>query len=253
MIERRQQSRWDSYRKIIKYHGVYRGARRVLDQYLQINLYDDRHATNFAQILSGDQYYSSIDTSDQAAIMYYQPVFTASVKRPLKYLVQNYPIVGASSACFIDLGCGRGKSLHVARSVLQHITVMGIDLIPLLLMDAAKNLGIKAQAAGSESELLSLGEHYGGTKVKLIASNVNDADYESLLSAHDVIIVFNKNSFDKHTTENTLDQIRQCSSGKKIFYIYSNPVFEDSFGEFKCIFGMSGWHKNWNTKVFEIS
>lgn len=253
MTQDQKQSRWDAYLNIIKYHGPYKGLRRVLDQYLQNDLYDDLHSTNFSQILSGDQFYSSVNVNDSAAVMHYQPVYTAAIKKPLIYLSQNYPAVGASSASFLDLGCGRGKALHVARSVFQHISVLGIDLNPLLLADAAKNLGIMPQSTGTAPNQISLGAWYGDRKEKLNASNVNDVDYETLLSPYDVILVFNKNSFDKYTTENTLDLIRRCSTGKKIFYIYSNPVFEASFSEFSCIFCMSGWHKNWNSKVFDIS
>lgn len=245
MIPNQRQSRWDSYRRIMKYHGPYKGLRRVFDQYWQSDRYDDRHETNFSQILSGDQFYASIGAGDQASVMHYQPVYTAAVRRPLEFLAHNYSVLGASSTCFLDLGCGRGKALHVARSVLQHITILGIDLNTHLLEDAAKNLNVNGHAAGAERQ--------NNAKLKLIASNANGVDYETLLSPYDAILVFNKNSFDKKTTENTLDRIRQCTIGKTVFYIYSNPVFEASFGEFPCVYSMSGWHKNWNSKVFAIS
>ncbi len=74
-----------------------------------------------------------------------------------------------------------------------------------------------------------------------------------MLASFDVVIIFNKNSFDRATTENTLELIKQASPKKSVFYIYSNPVFEASFQDYKCIFEMQGWHKNWNTKVFLIS
>jgi SAM-dependent methyltransferase len=169
--------------------------------------------------------------------MHYQPVYTDAVRRPLRHLVANYPIVGASSACFIDLGCGRGKALHVARAVMQHVSLIGVDLHPDLLNDAARNLGVASHKT---------------PKVKLILSDVNAVDYAATLASFDVVIAFNKNSFDKATTENTLAKLKDACKGKALFYVYNNPVFSESFAAYQCIFDMSGWHKNWNTKTFRI-
>ncbi|HSV30200.1 MAG TPA: hypothetical protein VLL76_11610, partial [Candidatus Omnitrophota bacterium] len=90
-------------------------------------------------------------------------------------------------------------------------------------------------------------------KLKLIRSNVNDVDYGALLAPYDVVIVFNRNSFDKKTTEQTLNKVKEACQGKTFFYVYSNPVFEASFAGHECVFAMQGWHKGWNTKVFKVS
>jgi SAM-dependent methyltransferase len=182
--------------------------------------------------------------------MHYQPVYTAAVRNPLQHLVDKFPIVGASSTCFLDLGCGRGKALHVARSVLQHASLIGIDLHPNLLADAGRNLGLGV--TGEERKIKIGGYIVDTPKIKLILNNVNDVSYDTVLSPYDAVIVFNKNSFDKHTTENTLAKIVSACRGKSVFYIYNNPVFEASFEKFPCVFEMTGWHKNWNTKVFKI-
>ena len=152
----------------------------------------------------------------------------------------------------MDLGCGRGKSLHVARSVLPWATLIGIDIHPDLIASAARNLGVGgAQCPQSDEGQPSY--VCSQPKLKLLLSDVNDVQYSTLLAAFDVILVFNKNSFDRHTTKNTVDLIMGCSQGKKVFYIYNNPVFEDLFEGFPLVFQMSGWHKNWNTKVFQLS
>lgn len=141
MQTKKPQSAASRYFEILKYHGVGRGMRRIYDQFFQNDLYDLLHDTNTGQILSGEQFLASLNVTNAASIMHYQPVYTAAVRRPLQFLVRNFPVVGASSACFLDLGCGRGKALHVARSTLQHVTLVGVDLHPILLADAAKNLG----------------------------------------------------------------------------------------------------------------
>ncbi len=234
------QSKIEAYKKIMKYHGLVKGIRRVYDQFMQNDLYDIVHSTNFTQILAGDSYYN-IDTSS-ASVMYYQPVYTSAVKRPILDLIKNHPIIGASSACFVDLGCGRGKSLHVAKSNLQHITIIGIELNEILLNDARINLTSKETGQNT----------CHSTKSSFILANVNDVDYSKLLKDFDVVIVFNKNSFDKNTTLNTFTMIKQACKSKSLFYIYSNPVFEDLFQKYECVFSMKGWHKNWNTKTFKI-
>ena len=128
-----KQSHLECYLNIIKYHGVTRGLRRIADQIFQNDLYDIINSTNFSQFLSGEEFYHPINPQLHTAIMHYQPCYTASVKKPLKYLIEHYPICGAPSTCFLDLGCGRGKALHITRSVLQHITLIGIELHPELL------------------------------------------------------------------------------------------------------------------------
>lgn len=239
MTQANTQRKIEAYRNIIRYHGILRGFRRVFDQFTQNDWYDFVHGTNFSQILSGDSFYQRVEGS-KTAVMHYQPVYTSAVKRPVLDLIRHYPVVGASSTCFMDLGCGRGKALHVAKSALQHVTPIGVELNHELLVDAKKNL-----TQITHGPLDSKGIY--------INENVNNVDYAELLSPFDVVIVFNKNSFDKATTEDTLQNIMKACVNKSLFYIYSNPVFEDSFREHECVFSMQGWHKNWNTKTFKVN
>ncbi|MDX2224348.1 MAG: class I SAM-dependent methyltransferase [Rhodospirillaceae bacterium] len=242
------QSAISRYREIIKYHGLLRGLRRVFDQIAEVDFYDSIHATNTRQILSGGDFLTGLSDVDAAAAMHYQPVYTSAVRKPLRHLVASYPILGASSTCFLDLGCGRGKALHVARSMLQHATLIGMDLHPALLKDAARNLGLTGPTNGAR---LARGDVIDAPKIKLICNDVNAVDYAALLASFDVIVAFNKNSFDLATTERTLRLLRSAAGAKKwLFYVYSNPVFEHLFAGDHCVFTMTGWHKNWNTKVF---
>jgi SAM-dependent methyltransferase len=244
------QSALQRYGQIIKYHGIFRGVRRVIDQILEVDLYDRRNGTNTRVILSGEDFTKYVADGNAAAAMHYQPVYTSAVRKPLQHLVANFPVVGASSACFLDLGCGRGKALHVARAVLQHVSLIGIDLHPKLLADAGENLGFTvsgAEGPGKPGYILD------APKAKLVLKNVNDVPYDIVLAPYDVVIAFNKNSFDRQTTEGTLGKIAAACKGKSAFYVYNNPVFEESFKNYSCVFEMTGWHKNWNTKTFRIS
>lgn len=238
----------ERYLKILKYHGLKNGFRRALDQWTQIDMYDLKNGINTRDILGGSDFQASVDQAGASEVMHYQPVYTAAVKLPLQFLVKNFPIVGASSTCFIDLGCGRGKALHVARSVMQHVSLVGVDLNFELLMSAWNNLGCnnnlnKPSDAHFRDKL---------NQVDFYNFNVNDVNYLSILKPFDVVIVFNKNSFDRNTTKGTLAAIAEATKDKDVFYIYNNPVFESSFGQFDCIFTMDNWHKNWRTKVFQI-
>jgi SAM-dependent methyltransferase len=247
-----RQSKFEAYKNIIQFHGLINGGRRIVDQMMQLDWYDFRHSTNFAQILEGEDFYSGLAQPDQAAVMHYQPVYTAAIRRPLRHLVEQFPIVHTPSSCFLDLGCGRGKALHVAGTLLPHATLLGIDLSPVLLGDARRNLGIPEGPEDENTDVSSASIGGREVKARLICCNVNDVDYGALLEPYDTIIVFNKNSFDRETTENTAEQIRKISARKKLFYIYSNPVFEDLFSDDLCVYQMLGWHKNWNTKIYQI-
>ncbi len=248
-----KQSRTNAYYNILKYHGPIRGLRRILDQITQLDLYDLRYGTNFAEILSGDDFYAHVTQTNQAAIMHYQPVYTAAIRQPLKYLTDNYPILSAPSACFMDLGCGRGKSLHVAGSTHQHLTLLGVDISQMLLMDAAINLGWKDSIPPCGEQVFTTSLRGHSAQARLVCSDVNDVNYNDLLAPYDVVVAFNKNSFGRKTTQNTAKKIRRASAGKSLYYIYSNPVLEEVFANDTCIFVMRGWHKNWNTKVFQMS
>ena len=158
------QTRLQAYLNIIKYHGIFTGLRRVWDQFTQNDYYDIKHGTNFTQIMAGEDYYKGLNTKTTEA-MHYQPVYTAAVKKPILDLIKTHPVVGASSACFIDLGCGRGKALHVARSTLQHVTTIGVELNEILLTDAKNNLEQFNQP----------------DKTQFLYSNVNNVDYKNLL------------------------------------------------------------------------
>jgi SAM-dependent methyltransferase len=211
------------YLAIVQYHGLVNGIRRVWDQMFQIDLYDRIHATNTGQILSGETYAATAGLPDAAAFMHYQPTYTAAVRDPLRYLAKHFPVIGACSAGFLDLGCGRGKSLHVARGTLLHLNLVGVDVHPQLLRDAAFNLGVIGKTTDTP-------EPFAGCscldqKVELRCANVLDVDYAALLAKFDVVLVFNKNSFDKATTARTLELIRAATVGKDVFYIYNNPVF----------------------------
>ena len=246
------QSAAERYYNIFKYHGMIRGARRVYEQITQIDLYDWVNSTNTREILSGNDFVSALGGANAASAMPYQPVYTDSVRTPLMHCVRNHPVVGASSACFMDLGCGRAKSLHVARSMMQHLTLIGVDIHPELVLDSAKNLGF---SVSGELDVIEneIGKFYiDEPKVKILCNNVNDVDYEALLKPYDVFIVFNKNSFDKNTTQFTLENIKKAAKGKFFFYIYNNPVFSILLEDYECVFEMKGWHKNWNTKVYKV-
>lgn len=250
MSQDHKQTRLEVYSNIIKYHGVVNGIRRVIDQFFQNDLYDIKHSTNFSQMLSGPEYYAAVPTANKASVMPYQPGYTDSLRKPLHYLIRNRPVVGASSACFMDLGVGRAKSLHIARSMMQHVNLMGVELEASLVRDAAKNLRMTSQ-----KDIDPLTHELSDTnlRIRLVHRDVNDVDYGALLKANDVIIVFHKNSFDMATTGSTLNKIIEGCPGKKIFYIYNNPVFESLLAKYPCIFQMSGWHKSWKTKVFEVA
>lgn len=236
------------YWNILQYHGLVKGSLRAWDQFFQVDFYDYLNSIETRHILSGNEFHIGMGRVEPAEVMHYQPVYTGAISKPLSYLVRNEPVVGASSLCFLDLGSGCGKALHVAQSKMQHSTLIGIDLNLKLLSIAKKNLRLN----GDENRENGIYAEDKARKIYLIHQNINNVDYQSLLRQYDVVIVFNKNSFDKQTTKKTLDLIINATEGKNIFYLYNNPVFENLFDQFQSILVMTGWHKNWNSRLYKL-
>ena len=93
--------------------------------------------------------------------------------------------------------------------------------------------------------------------VRFINQKVEEVDYKSLIKEIELkdstIIVHNKNSFSKKITNDNLNTWRSLSKdlGKDIYYIYSNPEFDEIFYE-DIIFKTSGWHKNFNINLYKL-
>lgn len=214
------------YLDIIKFHGPVRGLMRAYDELVENDIYDWRHGISTAPICTGPEF------TNQApgATVHYQPVYASALKRPLKWLKRYAcPSVHGDRVCFIDLGCGRGKALHVARSVLPEAELIGIDLHAGLLKQARKNLGI-----GPE----------------LIHADVLAVDYRKLLDPFRAVVAFNKNSFSMEVTAAVVDKLRDAIRGRG-FMIYNNPLYGSLFDD-PHIWQATGWHKNLRTKVWTL-
>lgn len=217
-----EQSALARYLSILRFHGPFRGLRRGWEQFTQVDLYDYVHSIETRHI-------ATVEASDPAAVSHYQPNYTASTERPLRSLIANCPEMGSTRLAFIDLGCGKGKVLHVARRLLPRAKLYGVDLDAGVIEVARANVN----------------------NACLKNSNVLDVDFSELLGKPDVLVIFNKNSFDRQTTETTLNRLRGCAPA--VFYVYSNPVYGDLFAPYPCVFETRGWHKNWAVKAWRIS
>jgi hypothetical protein len=84
---------------------------------------------------------------------------------------------------------------------------------------------------------------------------VEEINYEEILTKHNLsdfeIIVHNKNSFSWNITEKNLNVWRDLKKkyNLNIYYIFSNPEFEDLFYE-EIIFKTNGWHKNFKINLY---
>ncbi len=217
-----KQTAFQRYLSILRFHGLSNGPRRAWEQFSQVDLYDYLHGIETRLLVT-------VEARDPGGVSNYGPNYTASSERPLRRLISTCPEMGSTRLAFIDLGCGKGKVLHVAKRVLPRAKLFGVDLHPGILETTRKNLGEAAT---------------------LVNANVLDVDYASLLGPQDVIVVFNKNSFDRATVETTLARIKACAPA--VFYIYSNPVYGDLFACYQEVFSMTGWHKNWQVKAWKV-
>ena len=69
------------------------------------------------------------------------------------------------------------------------------------------------------------------------------------------LIVHNKNSFSKNILKDDLKKLIKLSNLQPIdiFYIYSNPEFDELFSNFDLLYKHTGWHVNHNINLYQIS
>lgn len=186
------------YANIFRHHGIKNRVRRSWEQFTEVDLYDFTTGIESRKILIGEEYLESGSLSNGDSVSYYQPNYTAATRKPLQYLMRRHHEMGSVRLVFIDLGCGKGKVCHISRGLFPRAKIFGIDLHPKVVEIAKKNLE--------------------KTDITIINKNVLEVDYKKLLSGADAVVVFNKISFDKVTTIQSLELIR------KNFRLFSTSI-----------------------------
>ena len=113
-----------------------RGIKKVIEMYntaMEDKKNDVKNGYDFGQFFN--PYYSSYyDKNTNISLAnYYQPVRTTPFNKLLKFLNPD------TQKAFVDIGCGRGKALLLAKQY-GFRELKGIDIIPELIESAKKNL-----------------------------------------------------------------------------------------------------------------
>ena len=121
-----------------------RGLRFLYDFFLENALFDFLHGTRTAlRVTKNKQSYSLLKGQQDDGLLYVAS-FTSVVKKCLKIVIENHRDVrGFQQLQFLDLGCGKGKSLIIAAknfSAEFSSGIMGIEYDPVLVDAGRSNL-----------------------------------------------------------------------------------------------------------------
>ncbi len=221
---------------IIKYHGIVNGIKRLKDEFFEIIIFDLFHNVNTRMLKLENMY--NINSFKVGEHKWYQPTYYTPLKKIAVFL--NKILYLQQNLIIIDLGTGYGKPLIILNKFLKKNNyLIGVELDKSFQNVFINNLRKKNK------------------KIIFINQKVEDVGYKALIKEIELkdftIIVHNKNSFSKKITNDNLNIWRNLSKNidKKIYYIYSNPEFEEIFYE-DIIFKTKGWHKNFNINLYKL-
>lgn len=222
--------------KILKYHGLLKGIKRIKDEFFEIILFDFYYNVKTRKLKLQEEYNDKNFTIGENK--WYQPTYYSPLKKISIYL--NKLVQYEKNLIMFDLGTGYGKPLLILNNFIKK-----------------NNFLIGVELDKSFKKIFRHNVNKYNENNWFINKKVEEIDYQKTidkLSLKDfVIIVHNKNSFSKEITKNNLHVWRKLSFKlkKKIYYIYSNPEFSELFTE-ELIFRTEGWHKNYNINLYKL-
>lgn len=224
---------------IIKFHGFFNGSRRILNELIENELFDLINGCFTKKpVMITD--YSQNNNFDKIRHKHYQPTYYSPLK---KILLDIRKSSENNDVVFIDLGTGFGKPVFIFNKFFNSNQnyAFGLDLEKNYETTFQKNLN-----------KFDVNNYF-------LYGKVEEYEYQSLLSEKNlldndnILIIHNKNSFDKEITKKSLNKFVEISSKfKSVFYIYSNPEFLDCFDSFQLSNKITGWHKNFNINLYRI-
>ena len=113
------------YLDIMKTHGLINGCKRVYEQIFENEFYDFINGVDTSSIVD-NKTYKEIISKDHDGWMHYQPTYTNTIKKAISALINN--LGKEKKVTFIDLGCGKGKPLLIAREMFNECELIGVDI-----------------------------------------------------------------------------------------------------------------------------
>ena len=217
---------------------IYRNLRRskgiklVLRYFFECHLFDLLYKTNTHKMLSKNDMKSDSKYFENSLM--YMASWTSTLKISLTCLRR---LLGdsAKNYSFIDIGCGKGKVILIARNLgvvgLDPKRYIGIDFEPSLIR-IAQNNSIKMF----------------GDKGKFILNDALDIDYQMFGNA---LIFFLYNPFDDSIIKIFLKKVSKLNP----ILVYVNPVGRDLIIDagYQSLARQQEWHPNLCFEIFKLA
>mgnify|MGYP001300306887 CR=1 FL=1 len=221
---------------ILKFHGFYKGFRRIIDEIFEVIFFDYYFNIHTRKLKFEKDYTNKNFVYGENK--WYQPTYYTPLKKISLYL--NKILLSKKNLIIFDLGAGFGKPLFIiSRFINKNNYLVGIELDESFEEKFLENLKKKNK------------------NIKFINDKVEKVDFEKIIQSYELndssIVIHNKNSFSRNITEKNLNIWRDLKKkyNLDIYYIFSNPEFEDLFHE-EVIFKTKGWHKNFKINLYKI-
>ena len=229
-------------KKIISYHGLLKGTRRIFDEIRENHLFDLLNNCTTRKIKFSEDYKNDIFYNQQKH-KWYQPTYYTPLLKVGKELKKIVPM--DSNVLCIDLGAGYGKALMILNKVFKNhnFCSLGIEF----------DISFKKIFDDNLKKFLK--------KTLFINQKIENVDFHKIIEQqfeeskkNKILIIHNKNSTDENITNLSLLKFLEIKNKLKIkiFYIYSNPEFSHLFKKFNLVYKTKGWHKNYKIKLYQL-
>ena len=211
-----------------------RGLRLVFSYFVNSHLYDLLRKVDTHLMLRKESLL--VDSANLEHSQMYMVSWTSTVKKSFKEAICRFDLSGF---VFIDLGCGKGKAVLLARE----LSLLGGDVVQYIGIDFVDSL---VQIARNNSRKLF------GDEGNFIVKDAIQVEWDKLPKN---VLIFMYNPFDAVILDRVLSQIVD----KQVISIYVNPVHQAVFQAkgYSLLYEKRDWHANLNfslmTNIQEIS
>ena len=235
------------YLNIYKFHGGgFNGFKHLINNFFEIHLFDIINNTDTARI--------RMDLYEGNKFMGYQPVYTTVFKQMINQALVSCKMQNRGKAennilIFIDLGAGAGKTMILACKSKKFDLCVAVELNECLIERSKKNL-LRSKINRNNTPYAHLNENVSNKNwIKNLKS------MEKMKEGNQcTLFVFNKNSYDANTVEQSLRILKEINAD--IIYLYQNPVHHECvINEQFDVIGSDKLpaiaHKNWKYKIYQ--
>jgi len=204
-----------------------KGWRLAYNYFLECHLFDILNKTDTHRMVPKES--MRVKSSNFEKGQMYMVSWTSTVTNSLKYVKRNYEL---NDFKFVDIGCGKGKVVFLARKK----AILGTNIDNYIGFDYDEEL---ISTAKKNSKVMF------GDESLFKVQDILKVDFE-LLGNHFLLFLYNP--FDSEILEKFLANFRK----QKLIVIYVNPVHGFVFEKlgFSRAKSVKGWHPNVESEIF---